>query len=248
MKADPPTNGRTLRPCESIRCRISSAVVTTSVSSTSIEDFENVDQIDVQSAERDYIKLFGRRPVALGHDTELYEGKLASAAQTTWKPNGSPEPENAGGPEQRRWLWREPGAPAPPICPTAGWAGVSPPRQTSGMSRINEVLEALNEAADRDLGAVVLALDAAGEVEQADALVACELGYDLDSEWGDGMSVTPVLSADPSAYGQVKPGTLNFLEERCRELNTDWYVQIGSPRLRLRTPGDNWRRREAGST
>lgn len=109
------------------------------------------------------------------------------------------------------------------------------------MSQINDVLEALNDGADGDLGAVVLALDARGEVDQADAVAACDLGYHFDSEWMDGMSVTPVLSADATAHGQLKPDTLDFVEERCRELNSDWFVQVSSMRLRLRKPGGDWR-------
>lgn len=109
------------------------------------------------------------------------------------------------------------------------------------MSRIGDVLEALNEGADRDLGAVVLALDARDNSEQADLLVACTLGYEFDSEWMDGMSVTPVVAADPAVYSMLKAETLDFLEERSRELNADWYLQVATVKLRLATPADDWR-------
>ncbi|MDQ3462256.1 MAG: hypothetical protein M3471_04375, partial [Actinomycetota bacterium] len=101
------------------------------------------------------------------------------------------------------------------------------------MSHISDVLEALNEGADRDLGAVVLALDARDESEQADLLFVCTLGYGFDSEWMDGMAARPVLSADPAVHSLISESTLEFLEEQCRQLNSDGYLQIGSIKMRL---------------
>jgi hypothetical protein len=111
------------------------------------------------------------------------------------------------------------------------------------MNQIQSVLEALNDSADRDLGAVVLALDARGQSEQGDLLVACELSYEFDSEWGEGMAVIPVLSADPAAHPLVSEATLDFVEEQCSTIHNDWYVSVTHIRFRLRTPAGDWRER-----
>lgn len=111
------------------------------------------------------------------------------------------------------------------------------------MDHITSVLEALNESADRDLGAVVLALDARDQSEQADLLVACELSYGFDSEWMDGMAVEPVLAADPGAHPNITAETLDFIWEACRGLHGDGTVQVQDGRLCLRTPTADWRER-----
>lgn len=111
------------------------------------------------------------------------------------------------------------------------------------MNQIESVLEALNESADRDLGAVVLALDARDQSEQADLLVECELSYGFDSEWMDGMAVEPLLAADPGAHPNITEETLDFLWEQCRSLHSDGYVQVQHGRLCLRTPTPDWRER-----
>lgn len=115
------------------------------------------------------------------------------------------------------------------------------------MNQVESVLEALNESADRDLGAVVLALDACDQSAQADLLVACELSYDFESEWGDGLAVKPVLSADPGVYALITGETLTFLSEQCSSLNAGWYVQVYEVHLRLRTPTGDWRERRQAS-
>lgn len=115
------------------------------------------------------------------------------------------------------------------------------------MNQINSVLEALNESADQDLGAVVLALDGRDRSEQADLLTACVLSYDFHSEWGDGMMVTPVLAADPAVHGRITEQTVDFLGNECSSLNEDFYVQVGAVRFRLRTPTGDWRERRQGA-
>jgi hypothetical protein len=115
------------------------------------------------------------------------------------------------------------------------------------MSGISDVLEALDEGADRDLGAVVLALDAREENEQADLLFACTLGYGFDSEWGDGMMAIPVLSADPAVHSLISESTRDFLEEQCRQLHSDGCLQIGPLKIRLAVPTGDWRQRRQES-
>lgn len=108
---------------------------------------------------------------------------------------------------------------------------------------VSDVLESLNAVADRDLGAVVLALDALGEDDQADLLVVCTMAYEFGSDWMDGMSAIPVLSADPSVHGLLSKATLDYLDTRCREFNANGYVEIDPLRVRLATPSGDWRER-----
>lgn len=122
-----------------------------------------------------------------------------------------------------------------PLCGTA--------LRHNGTMSVSDVLETLNDGADRELGAVVLALDAMGEDAQADLLVACTLAYEFGSDWMDGMSAIPVLSADPSVHGLLSNVTLDYLEARCRELNSNGYVQIDPLRVRLATASGDWRER-----
>lgn len=109
------------------------------------------------------------------------------------------------------------------------------------------MLEALNETADRDLGAVVLSLDARDQSEQSDLLVACELSYGFESEWGEGMVVRPLLAADPAVHPNLGAGTLDFVWEQCRNLHEDWYVQVADGRLLLKSPMADWRERRQAS-
>lgn len=109
---------------------------------------------------------------------------------------------------------------------------------------ISEVLDDLNESADRDLGAVVLALDAIGKGEQADLLVACELGYDFEDEWMEGMGVRPALHTDPAVSALITDETIAFLGDQCERLRSDGFVKVYSAvNVRLRTPAADWRER-----
>jgi hypothetical protein len=59
----------------------------------------------------------------------------------------------------------------------------------------------------------------------------------------DGMAARPVLSADPTVHSLIGESTVEFLEEQCRQLKSDWYLQILPIKLRLATPSEDWRER-----
>lgn len=120
--------------------------------------------------------------------------------------------------------------------------------QTDGVGNVSNVLTALNEAADQDLGAVVEVLDSRGLFEVADALEHASLGYEFDSEWGDGMSVTPVLSLPAKVLGLIDEDVAGIIEETCRSLVEDAFVGVASLKVRPQVPPPNWRELRAASS
>lgn len=119
--------------------------------------------------------------------------------------------------------------------------------QTEGVGNISNVLNALNETADQDLGAVVEVLDSRGLFEVADAMEHASLSYDFDSEWMDGMSVTPVLRLAPRLLGLVDEAAFAIIDETCRSLVEDVFVKVAGLAVKPQVPPPNWRELRAAT-
>lgn len=111
------------------------------------------------------------------------------------------------------------------------------------MGQIQQVLDALNDGADVDLGSVVANLDGRGMFDQADILENGQLWYDFGGEWGDGMEVVPVLEIDAGHMGMLSDTTFDAVDELLRTMNSNFFVQVRQLVVRpLRAPAD-WRER-----
>jgi len=120
--------------------------------------------------------------------------------------------------------------------------------QTDEMGNVSRVLEAVNNDADQDLGAIVEVLDSRELFELADALEQSSLSYEFDSEWGDGMSLKPVLQVAPRFLGLVDGDAFAIIEETCRSLVENAFVQVAELRVRPLSPPPNWRELRATGT
>ena len=116
------------------------------------------------------------------------------------------------------------------------------------MGNISNVLNSLNETADEDLGTVVDVLDSRGMFEAGDALENATLSYQFLSEWGDGMSVEPVLSVPAKLLALVGvDGVAAVIEETCQSIAQDHFVQVGELKIRPQVVPPNWRELRANA-